>query len=232
MKPSCLKCLLAALLLAKAATTHAQLVNGNFATGDLTGWTLYDTQGIGPIGFPSYGGTALAGVVQFDTAGTGMPANSAQFMVGEVAGGEVGGGGLGQGIGFYQYVPLSAGVLSISANIASQCSSEDGDYGTFLLLINGNVVDSVAFGGVSEGTTLRSTLDFAQTITGGTDQVGIEIRRGGGFEYPDSPFEYVSDIQLSVTPVPEPSTTALCVTALLVGLLVRHAVRKSDAARN
>src|SRR5262249_55483635 len=83
-----------------------QLVNGGFETGDLTGWTLFNT---------ALGGTALADVVSFDTAHTGAPSQSARFEVGETSGG-IGGGGLGQGAGIFQDVSLLAGQLNIALN--------------------------------------------------------------------------------------------------------------------
>ncbi|HXC98478.1 MAG TPA: hypothetical protein VN048_03990 [Verrucomicrobiae bacterium] len=221
----CPKYLLSALLLAVAGTTQAQLVNGDFATGDFTGWTLYNTQGVAVIGgfqYPAYGGTLVEQVAPFDTAGTGTPQNSAEFQVGEVPPGLIGGGGLGQGVGIYQYVPLNVGILNISANIAAQCGGENADYGTFLLLINGNVVDSYAFGShLNGGATLLSTLDYTGTITAGTYQIAIEMRRGGGYES-YTPVQYLSDIQLSGTATPEPSTTALCTASLFVFILFRR----------
>jgi hypothetical protein len=63
-------------LLALAAPSMAAnvLTNGNFATGDLTRWTVFQT---------TYGttGSSLPAVVSFDTTGAGN-SNSAQFNVG------------------------------------------------------------------------------------------------------------------------------------------------------
>jgi hypothetical protein len=69
MKSSCLKYLLPMLLFAMAGATRAQLVNGNFETGDLTGWTLFNTVGSGTPYGTEQGGTAVAQAVPFDTAG-------------------------------------------------------------------------------------------------------------------------------------------------------------------
>lgn len=225
MKRSCQKYLLSTLLLAVAGTTQAQLVNGDFATGHLTGWTLYNTQGVAVIGgfqYPAYGGTLIEQVIPFDTAGTGTPQNTAEFEAGEVPPGLIGGGGLGQGVGIYQYVPLNTGLLNITANIAVQSTGPNASLGNFLLLINGNVVDSVAFGGSSSIETLRSTLDYRGQVTTGTYQVGIEIRNGYGLEYGIAPYQYLSDIQLSGTATPEPSTTTICAAALFVFILFRR----------
>jgi hypothetical protein len=193
----------AAILAGSAA--QAQLINGNFATGDLTGWTLMDTPN---------GGTAVVQVVQFDTAGTGVPTYSAEFEVGETSGG-IGGGGLGQGAGIFQNVALGAGELKISLNIAATSEGNNADAGTFELLLNGDVVDSDAFGGISVGQIPRSTLSYSGTVTAGTYQIGIDMFRGYGTEYPSTPFQYLSDVQLSLTPVPEPSAMVICGAGIL-----------------
>jgi hypothetical protein len=190
---------------------QAQLINGNFATGDFTGWTLINT---------SNGGSALTQVTLFDTAGTGVPTYSAEFEAGEVSGGE-GGGGLGQGAGISQDVLLGAGQLGISLDIAATTPGNNADAGTFELFLDGKVVASHAFGGISVGQTLRSTLDYTGTITAGTHDIAIEILRGYGAEYPDTPFEYLANAELSGSAVPEPSAAALAafgLTALAISI--------------
>ena len=89
-----------------ASIASAQLVNGDFATGDLTGWCISNT--VGPMTYygVEQGGPAVAEVTLFDTKGTGTPINSAKFEVGQTAG-QIGYGGPPAGIVFYQYVPLS-----------------------------------------------------------------------------------------------------------------------------
>jgi hypothetical protein len=66
---------LAACVAALAVTlvaSAAPVVNGDFETGDLTGWTTFTTAN-GTIGTPA--------VVSFDTTGTGA-SNAAKFNVG------------------------------------------------------------------------------------------------------------------------------------------------------
>ena len=63
MKTSSLKYLLPLFLFAVAETTPAQLINGNFETGDLTGWTLFNTVGSNTPYGVERGGTALAQAV-------------------------------------------------------------------------------------------------------------------------------------------------------------------------
>ncbi len=180
-----------------SVSAQGQLVNGNFATGDLTGWTLFNTPN---------GGTSTAQVVQFDAAGTGVPTYSAEFQVGQTSGDL--GGGPDQGAGIYQDVALGSGQLSISLYIAATSQDNNGDAGTFELLLDGNVVDSDALGGINIYQTIRSALSYSGTVSNGTYQIAIEMLRDYS-PAPDTPYQYLSDVQLSVTPVPEPSACAL-----------------------
>jgi hypothetical protein len=200
--------LLAALVVLSAPSSQAQLINGNFETGDLSGWTLYNTSGPGSPFGDGQGGTAVAQAVLFDTAGPGIFSLSAQFEVGETAG-PIGGGGLGQGAGIYQNVLLNAGQLNIALNIAASSSGNNGDAGTFRLLLDGNVVSSNAFGGINFGQTLRSTLSYAGAVAAGTHAIAVEMRRGGEIGTGNTPYQYLDDITIAGTAVPEPTTVIL-----------------------
>lgn len=207
--------LLAGAIALIAFSGNAQLINGDFATGDFTGWTQFNTPN---------GGSSLTQVVPFDITGTGVPVNCAEFEVGETTGG-VGGGGLGRGAGIYQNVTLGAGQLNISLDIAATSDGNNADAGTFELLLNGNSVASDAMGGISYNQTIRSTLNYDGSISAGTYQIGIEMLRGYGTEYPNTPYQYLSNIELSVAPVPEPSGVAICGAAFLALLLCQQLTR-------
>jgi hypothetical protein len=224
MKISSLKCLLPMFLFAVAGTTQAQLVNGNFETGDLTGWTLFNTAGSNTPYGVAQGGTAVAQVVQFDTAGTGVPSYGAEFEVGETAG-VVGGGGLGQGAGIYQYVPLDAGQLNISVDIAATSPGNNADAGTFELLLDGNLVASDALNGISVSQTLRSTLSYSGTVAAGTHQIAIDMRRGYGMGYGNTPYQFLDNVVLTGMAVPEPAKTlflSLGLAAFALGIRRRQ----------
>ncbi|HLX94793.1 MAG TPA: hypothetical protein VKU37_03535 [Verrucomicrobiae bacterium] len=217
MKSFCLKYLLPTWLFAMAGTTQAQLVNGNFETGDLTGWTLFNTVGSNTPYGVEQGGTAVARAVQFDTANTGVPSYSAEFEVGETAG--IVRGGLGQGAGIYQYVPLDAGQLDISVDIAVTSSGDNADAGTFELLLDGTLVASDAFGGISVSQILHSTLSYSGTVAAGTHQIAIDMRRGYGMGYGNTPCQFLDNVVLTGTAVPEPATALFPgLAALAVGI--------------
>src|SRR4051794_15573680 len=88
----------AALFVAAAAA--AAVVNGDFESGDLTGWTTFTTAN-GTLGTPA--------VVSFDTTGTGA-SRAAQFNVGENTY-----TGVYEGGGIYQIVNAT-GLFTVSAD--------------------------------------------------------------------------------------------------------------------
>jgi hypothetical protein len=132
------------LALALSVSAFGSIVfNGDFGTGDLTGWTVY-TMANGS------NGTGLPDVVSFNTTGAGAT-NSAQFNVGEVSftGAQAGGG-------LIQLVTLAAGEYTFFANIGAQNSPVGGnaELGVFSILIDG----------VTEGTTDLGFWPDANTI--------------------------------------------------------------------
>jgi len=131
--------------------------------------------------------------------------------------GIVGGGGLGQGAGITQNVVMGTGLLNIFLDIAALSPGNNADAGTFELSLDGNVVASDALGGIGYNQTIRSTLSYSGSVDAGSHAIAIDIRRGYGCEYPDSPFEFLSNITLSGTAVPEPGTYG--VLTALSGLL-------------
>ncbi|MDE3099839.1 MAG: hypothetical protein KGJ88_10225 [Verrucomicrobiota bacterium] len=179
------------------------LINGGFESGNFAGWTLFNTVGSETCYGLEEGGTVVTQVVSFDTAGAGAPSNSAEFEVGETSG-IIGGGGLGQGAGIYQDVTLEAGEVNISLAIGATSSGENYDAGTFELLLDGNVLACNELGMISAGQTIRSTLGYRGDVTAGMHQFAIDMRRGYGTDS-STPFQYLANIQMSETPVPEPS---------------------------
>lgn len=213
--------LLGCSALLAASVGRAQLVNGDFATGDFTGWSITNTVGPETSYGLETGGSATEQVVPYDITGTGTTVNSAEFQVGE-AGGIIGGGPL-EGIVIYQYVPLDSGELTVSFDLASYSPSNNGG-GTFQLLLDGNDVADYAIGDIGFHQTIRSSLSYTGPITGGTHEIGVAVLRAWGYA-PDTPIQYLSDFQVSV--VPEPSTLSLVASAYCL-LLVCRFCRRND----
>ncbi len=188
------------VLLFAALSASAQLINGNFATGDLTGWTTFnDTNGTtGPVS-----------VVPFDITGTGTIANCAQFEVGSTI--VPGYGSLGYGGGISQSVNLAAGQLTVFLNIAAynSLSSKNLDGATFELVLDGKPVVTNIFGNINGYQTNFSAINYSTTVSAGAHLIAIDMRRAyasnsdpqaGGV----SPYQYLSNITLTGSSVPPP----------------------------
>jgi hypothetical protein len=139
--------------------------------------------------------------------------------VGETSG-IIGGGGLGEGGGILQNVLLNAGQINLHADIAATSSGNNADGGTFRLLLDGSAVASHAFGGINVSQTLRSQLNYSSAVTPGTHQIAIEMRRGYGIGINDTPYQFVDNVTLTGSAVPEPSTIALGAGGLTTLLFV------------
>ena len=184
-------------LLCVAGQANANLiVNGDFQTGDFTGWTFFTTPN-GTIGTPA--------VVSFDVTGAGASL-AAQFKVGEVAF-----NGLQEGGGIEQTFFSAAGATTITADIASNLdASNNADFGTFSLVLDGITVDSHSFGDGNAPITFRSVLSFSGALTAGMHVLQVEMTRG--FQTNSTPLQYVDNIVVNgpaPISVPEPTTLAL-----------------------
>jgi hypothetical protein len=207
-------------LIVPTAVNADVIANGNFATGDISGWTAFTTAN-------GTTGSGLPDVVLFNTTGSGA-SNSAQFDVGAVRfDGTQQGGGLSQTINV-----TSAGVYTFSAAIASQDDADgqiNSDAGTFSILINGIAEDSIDLGSFSSaGQILLGTLSGAVDLSTGSDTFSIEITRRFNSDLTLTPEEYVTNISLTspvAAPVPEPSSAILLSIVLLaVALVVRKRI--------
>jgi len=185
----------AGLLFIASFASEAQLINGTFESGDLTGWTVFnDTNG-------TAGG---AKVVLFDTAGTGTPSLSAQFEVGSTIGYVY--GSLGHGGGISQFAHLKAGQLNISVDIAAYnpIPNLNADAGNFVLIVDGTNVLTNGFGSIGGYQTNRSTLNYGKTVAAGAHEIAIDMWRNYtmGTGNGASPFQYLDNIVLTGSAVP------------------------------
>jgi len=199
---------LAALALSAAAEANL-LVNGNFGTGDFTGWILATTAN------GSFGQSPLPQVSSFDVTGSGAT-NAAQFNVGQV----IYTPGVQAGGSISQFISTGAGTLDFSADIASffrisnPTITNNLEGGVFSVLLDGVTLDTVAIGSIIPGQIIRDTLSFSDVVIAGSHdleilvtrpyRVGIEVVGTGDFT---TPFQYVTDV--TATGVPEPATLAL-----------------------
>jgi hypothetical protein len=153
--------------LAVTLVASAAVVNGDFETGDLTGWTTFTTAN-GTIGTPA--------VVSFDTTGTGA-SNAAEFAVGVAVPALP---AVGEGGGIHQSVNTVAGEVDVSADVALHLAEvvSNVSCGLFELLVDGAVVASHDFGECLQSVTERSTLSATGlALAAGSHEIRIRITR-------------------------------------------------------
>ena len=198
---------LAALLSLAIGPTVAKanlISNGDFETGDLTGWTWTPTPNADP--------NMATAVVSFDTSGSGA---SLAFSVnpGKTGGGTAEGGG-----SLSQMVDLAAG-LEYEVSLGALAIEEprgigNGDGGLMQLLIGGELQWSWDVEAIPAGAILRSSYHgkYTPSVSG---MYELEVRFTRKFAaYTSGPIinHYADDI--SVAPVPEPGSFALLGLAL------------------
>ena len=214
------------LLLGGLGQAKAGFINGNFGTGDLTGWTVFTTSN-GTNG--TLNGVTLPEVVSFDTTGTGAT-NSAHFNVGEVSFNQT-----QQGGGLIQDVILAAGSHTITGNFASQDSPNglvNRDAGTFSVLLDGSSIFSRRLGGFgSPHQILRGTYQAPFDTTDiGIHQIEFLITRRFISADIRTPQEYLTNLSITGTiPAPEPASLTLLGLGSL-GLLGYGRKRRQQAA--
>ena len=181
--------------------SHANLIiNGDFETGDLTGWTTFTTASA-----TATGSLGASTVVLFDTNGDSNTSLAAQFQVGQVSPGTIGGGSPLEGGGIFQDVNLLAGDLTVSVDVAASSSGNNAAGGLFELIFDGNVVDFFDIGDIGAGTVERGSLLFqAPNVVAGTHEVRIRMTRGFGTGS-STPRQYIDNVSLLGTPIATPT---------------------------
>ena len=182
------------------------LVNPDFETGDLTGWTYFTTNG-GDVNPPN--------VISFQTNVTTSLA--AHFDVSKISSFYSFGGG-----GIYQDVVLGNGTVNLGVDWASTSTVGNADGGLFQLLLDGNVIDSFDVGAITT-TPVRGTLSGSAIVTAGTHQVSVQITRS--FTFTNTSAQYLDNFSISgdaTTASPEPSTMVLTAGVMLAAFMRRR----------
>lgn len=181
----------------------ATLVNGDFETGDLTGWTIALTEN---------GANFQDDITSFDTNQDGTDSNAANFRVGRVARGVDG------GISFSQtFSVTTAGIYDFGVDVAGAgVAGANSDGGTFALFVAGSALDSFASGFVGSGETKSATLSGSLDLGVGDYVFDIVITRRffGAASFAQ---QFVDDAFITgpgVAPVPLPASALLLLGGL------------------
>lgn len=218
------------LICATSGLADSLLLNGDFETANLSGWTTFVT----PNGVTSPSWVPeLPDVSLFDVSGTGKPSLAGKFQVGEAnyVSGEP---HTFQGGGIFQMFESSGGPFTFSVNVAAYNPNNSPGWGAnrapgvFSLLVDGVTLDTrnlydVNGGDIQALEIIRSSLSATTVLDAGTHELRLLITRDAlaqGYTWPATPYGYLDDIQ--VTLVPEPSTHALVGVVAAAAMIARR----------
>ena len=193
----------------------ATLINGDFATGDLTGWTVYTT-GNGSNG-SNGDGELLPRVTTFDLTNTGEVSHVAQFRTGREQAIALPNGW--QGGGLSQWVFFDSGQFTFTADAAVQGDQRaNTQSGALELMFEGGAIALWNFAGVAQGMTKYQTLVGEIAIASpGWYNLSLQWTRPF-LASPTTPSQYVGNLRLEPVPTPVPEPTG-AVGLLLMGSL-------------
>ena len=204
--------------LAVSSAFGAMITNGDFQTGDLSGWSTFTTAN-GTVG------TGLPSVVSYDTTGAGASL-AAKFDVGDISGCcTQDGGGIRQTI-----IAPDAAFYTFFADIAAENDLNgqvNGDPGQFrILLDNIGIGTTTLFGFATAHEVVRGSVSGTVALTAGSHVLSIELTRccGGGGN--NAPTQYVDNVGVTESAAPEPGTIATMLGGA-AAILLRRKYRRA-----
>lgn len=208
---------------------QATILNGDFQTGDLSSWSTYTTAN-GTLG------TGRPTVSAFDVAGSGLSSSALGLSVGyHIAPCAYPGSTCPlptEGGGIRQTATFLGGLTTLHVDVAvANAPSLYGGYnldgGTFSLLLDGVLLDTVSIGQINAGSVLRDDLAFTTFVSAGSHTFDIFVTRQHAEAR--SLTQYIDNVSVSVTAIPEPATSALLGIGLMA-VFARGRKRSSTEA--
>jgi len=195
-----------ATLAGLSSRLQGQVINGDFSAG-LANWTI--------LRIPS-GQVTGGSLTSVDIDGFPLGLSNAYYCQ----------PGAFDGRALQQTLFLAEGTTyDFRADLAMESGSNNADGGTVSVYLNSTLVGSYAFGFAPFHVKQYATLSGTYTApTTENETLSITFTRSYGAA-PDSPFDYIDNIQLSV--VPEPSCLALAVSGLCIVALRKRVPRNS-----
>lgn len=183
---------------AYGTTPDSQATNGNFDTGDLSGWNVME----GPNTNVSFG---FPRVESFDVTGDGQTSDAMRLRLGRLDTDLFGGS-----VSLQQKLLLAGGDYEFSVDIASQSleSFGNGGPGNYLLTLDGVVVDQIFLNGssIDAGEVIRESMSTRiDDIEAGYHTLGLTITRGATNSR--AIYQFIDNLQM--TPIVMSSTTAI-----------------------
>jgi hypothetical protein len=191
---------LLALVAAQAGATNL-IQNGSFQNNDFSNWTVGTTSnGTWGTGFP---------VVSPWPLGGGL--NAAQGEVGEVNFDATQQGGT-----LIQTFQSTGGAATESLLwAATDPFGGNADGGQFTMILNGTIIAQFDSGSINQNQTLSGTLSASAPLLAGTNTLEIDITRRFITEPNDTPFQFVTGVDVEGNGVPEPGSLVLMGSGVL-----------------
>ena len=189
-----------ALVAAQAGATNL-IQNGTFASGDFTDWTVGTTgNGTWGSGFPVVTGWPLGGM------------NAAK---GEV--GEVNFDGTQQGGTLSQIFTSGAGPATLSFLYAAMGDGihNNADGGEFTLILDGTTLAQIDVGSISANQIINGTLTANANLSAGSHTLEIDVTRMFISNPGNTPYQYVTGVDVEGNGVPEPGSLVLMGSGVL-----------------
>jgi hypothetical protein len=214
------------LCAAASAAAAPLIVNGDFATGDFTGWTLTPSSANGTLGASPYPGISPPVTPSNPLAAP----HAAVFNVGQITSTNLSdfqGGTLSQVF----VLPGGAQIdFSAQLGVVNPVNATQSFAGLFEVLIDGSLEAQFDFGSIAALATETATLSFSDVLSAGPHTLAITILRPAQSlnvfdpetEADPSPRQYLANV---VVAVPEPATRAILLAALLGLGIVRARAR-------